>query len=68
MVVKDVALIKKEIASKGMSLRRFSNEIGVSHCYLSQVLNDDIGKRKSPSPTIAKKICDGVERKIGDFF
>lgn len=52
------------IALMGKSVRGFSEEIGVSHSFLSQVIN---GKR-FPSATTAGKIARGLNKKIDDFF
>lgn len=52
------------IALKGLTLRGFASYIGVSHSFLSQVLN---GKRK-PSAVVAKKIADGLGKEIEEIF
>lgn len=52
------------IALQGFTIRGFSKEIGVSHSFLSHILN---GKRK-PSPVVAKKIADGLNKKVEDIF
>lgn len=51
------------IAEHG-SLRQFSKKVGLSHCYLSQILT---GKR-NPSPFAAYKIASGLSLKIEDIF
>lgn len=56
--------IKREIAMKGYSYRSFSKEIGISHSYLSQIIN----KKKLPSAPVAKKISEGLDFNIQDFF
>ena len=52
------------IALKGLTLRSFASEIGISHSFLSQVLNE---KRK-PSAVVVKKIADGLGREMVDIF
>lgn len=56
--------IKREIAIKGYSYRSFSRKIGISHSYLSQILN----RKKMPSAPVAKKISEGLGINIEDFF
>ena len=62
--IKDSFHIKKLIALKGRSIRGFSKDIGVSHSHLSQVLNE----KKRLSPTTAKKIADGLDLNMAEFF
>jgi transcriptional regulator with XRE-family HTH domain len=52
------------IAKRGMSQREFANDIGISHAYLSQLIN---GKKK-PSPSTAGKIAKGLQVNIEDIF
>lgn len=52
------------IALNGKSVRGFSEEIGISHSFLSQVIS---GKR-NPSATTAGKISKGLNKEIEDFF
>ena len=61
---KNTSSIKLLVAKKGLTLRGLSKEIGVSHSYLSQVINGT----KYPSATIAKKISDGLSIGIEDIF
>jgi len=56
--------VKKRIALKGYSVRGFSKRINISHSYLSQILNGN----RCPSPSIAKKIADGLNEDIEDIF
>lgn len=56
--------LKKEIALKGYNLRGYSLKIGISHSYLSQILNN----KKNPSPKVAKKISEGLDKDIRIFF
>lgn len=62
--LKDGVRTRLLIAETGNSLRRFSKNISISHCYLSQILR---GIRK-PSPTVAYKIANGLNLKIEDIF
>ncbi len=52
------------IALNGKSVRGFSEEIGISHSFLSQVIS---GKR-NPSAITAGKISKGLNKEIEDFF
>ncbi|WP_404336405.1 helix-turn-helix domain-containing protein [Planococcus rifietoensis] len=52
------------IGKQGKSMRGFSNHIGVSQSYLSQVLS----LKSRPSATIAKKIAEGLSVNIEDIF
>lgn len=61
--VKDSDEIRKLISLKGETVRSFSLKNGISYGYLSQILNG-----RKPSPKVAKKISDGVERPIDSLF
>ena len=61
---KDSTKVKMMIAKKGNSLREFAKVIGISHPYLSQILNGN----RNPSPTIAAKVAKGLEVEIEDIF
>lgn len=52
------------IAKKGYTIRGFSKVIGISHSYLSQILNT----KQLPSAATANKISKGLEKKIEDIF
>ncbi|WP_117170599.1 helix-turn-helix domain-containing protein [Paraliobacillus sediminis] len=52
------------IAEGGNSLRTFAEEIGISHPYVSQILNF----KRNPSPVAAAKIAEGLGLKLGDIF
>lgn len=52
------------IAESGNTLRSFAHQIGVSHAYLSQVLNG----RRNPSPVFAHKIAKGLGVEIDNIF
>lgn len=62
--IKDKASFDISLAKKGLNYRKFADDIGISHPYLSQVVN---GKR-SPSPYTAMKIAKGVGKKTDDIF
>ena len=62
--VKDLLLLKSLIAHRGLSLRQFARNIGVSDSYLSQIATGN----KAPSQVVAKKISDGLEVDITDIF
>ncbi|WP_142829015.1 helix-turn-helix domain-containing protein [Planococcus soli] len=52
------------LAKKGESMRSFSMLIGVSHPYLSQIMN----KKRNPSARVAYKIAKGLGVKTEDIF
>ena len=52
------------IASKGYSIRDFSNHISISGAYMSDIVNEN----KQPSARIAWKIAQGLDVKISDIF
>lgn len=52
------------IAKAGKSLRSFASSIGISHCYLSQVINN----KRTPSPGVAHKIAKELGQEIDDIF
>lgn len=62
--LKDQVKTKLSIAESGRSLRVFAAEAGISHTYLSQILN---GKRQ-PSATIAYKIAKVLGKEFKDIF
>lgn len=63
-VLKNPNELKMTMALNGLSIRGFSKEIGLSHSFLSQVIN---GKR-NPSAATAKRISTGLQKDIDDFF
>ena len=63
-VLKNPTELKMTLALSGLSVRGFSKEIGISHSFLSQVMN---GKR-NPSAATAKRIATGLQKDIDDFF
>lgn len=62
--LKNSAETKIMMAKKGKTIRSFSKLIGVSHPYLSQILN----KKRNPSATVAHKIAEGLGVKVEDIF
>ncbi len=64
VTLKDSLKTRLSIAESGRSLRGFAKTIGMSHAYLSQILNE----KRTPSPTIAYKIANGLGKEIGDIF
>jgi len=64
MMLKDNTSTRLSIAKKGESLRGFSKNIGISHAYLSQILNE----KRNPSPIIAHKIAKGLDKEIEEIF
>lgn len=52
------------IAQEGKSIRNFAENIGISHSYLSQILN----MQQDPSPVVAKKIADGLNLNLSEIF
>lgn len=63
-ILKNPKELKMAMALNGHSIRGFSREIGLSHSFLSQVIN---GKR-NPSAATAKRISKGLKKDIDDFF
>lgn len=61
---KDKSRVRLMIAEKGESLRGFSDRVGISQGYLSQLLLD----KKQPSPKTACKIADGLNVDVKDIF
>lgn len=64
VTIKNPEKVKVKIATKGYGLRGFSRVIGVSHSYLSQILNG----HKNPSATVASKIAKGLDEDILSLF
>jgi len=62
--IRDAAYTKLEIAKAGYTLRGYSRVIGISHSYLSQILN----QKRNPSPAIASKISAGLHEEVDAFF
>lgn len=64
VTLKDSLSTRLSIAKTGKSLRGFSKNVGISHAYLSQILN----KKRNPSPTVAHKIASGLDTEIEEIF
>ena len=64
MLLKDGEKLREDIVISGHNLKSFSRKIGISHNYLVQIANKD----KNPGPVTAKKICDGLNKQIGEYF
>jgi transcriptional regulator with XRE-family HTH domain len=62
--LKDSRQFQIMLIERGFSQRQFSKNIGTSETYLSQIINN----KKSPSPTIAKKIVDQLGVEFQDIF
>lgn len=62
--LKDSATTRLKIAETGKSLRGFSDKIGISQGYLSQILKGEC----NPSPKVAYKIVKGLNLNIEDIF
>lgn len=55
---------KTEIIRQGYNFKEFSNKLGVSAAYLSSILNG----KKNPSPILAKKISQELQKDIHEVF
>lgn len=64
IVVKDREQLTKLLVTQGYSLRKFSKEINITSGYLSQI----ISHKRNPSPMTAKRIAEGLGKKITDIF
>lgn len=62
--LRDELKIRLLIASEGKTLRGFSEDIGISHTYLSQILN----QYKQPSAVVAYKIAKGLGYDLNQIF
>lgn len=62
--LRDSASTRIKIAETGNSLRGYSESIGISHAYLSQILNN----KRNPSATVGHKIAKGLNLDIEDIF
>lgn len=62
--LKDNLDTKLQIALRGETIRSFSRSIGVSHAFLSQILNE----RRKPSPIVANKIAKGLGKEMEEIF
>lgn len=64
VAVKDPDHLHELIIKSGFTIRSFSKEINISHPLLAQIISSN----RNPSPTTAKKICDGLNKKYDDIF
>lgn len=62
--LKDSSFTKIEVAKRGMSFRQFAESVGISHSYLSQVMN----KKRNPSARVALKISQSLDFEMQDIF
>lgn len=62
--IKDSQDTTKRLILLGFSQRGFAKKIGISGPYLSQIISG----KKTPSPKIAKKICDCLGAAFDDIF
>lgn len=63
-ILKNAETVTILIARTGMSLRSFSNKVGISQSYLSQILKGNY----NPSSVVAYKIANGLGKEIEDIF
>lgn len=64
VTLKDSAQLIKAIALCGLSQSKFADEVGISPCYFSQLIR---GERK-PSPSMAKRIAEGLGKEMQELF
>jgi transcriptional regulator with XRE-family HTH domain len=64
LIVKDSIKIRKAIALAGYTLNAYAEKIGLSGPYLSQIISGS----KLSGPIVAKRICDGLDVEVKDFF
>lgn len=62
--MKNANEVRLMIAKEGHTIKTFARKIGVSHSYISQIIN---GVRV-PSPVVAKKISNGLGMELEDIF
>lgn len=62
--LKDVQEFNKLLIISGFSQRSFAKEINISSPYMNQIANGE----RSPSPKVAKKICDGLNVGFDEIF
>lgn len=62
--LKEPKRMKVFIALEGFTIRSFSQKIGISHSFLSQILNS----QRKASPKTAKKIADGLNKNLNEIF
>jgi transcriptional regulator with XRE-family HTH domain len=64
ITLKSESKLRLLIGQCGQNISGFAKEVGISHSYLSQILN---GKR-SPSPRVASKIAKKLSSNLEDIF
>lgn len=64
IIIKNSELIRSQMLKKGYNLKELGLLCGVSHSYISIVIN---GKR-NPSGKLSKKILDSLDLKFDDIF
>lgn len=64
VTLKDGSKLLEDIARTGCTQSKFAERIGISQPYLNQIINQE----KNPGPAIAKKITDGLGKKLEDYF
>jgi len=62
--LKSIMKTRVILGRQGYSLRQFSDKVGISQSYLSQILS----KKRNPSPNVAYKIAEGLNMKVTDIF
>ena len=62
--IKNPQQMKLLIAKKGFTLRGFASYAGISHSYLSQIVNE----RTQPSARIASYIAKGLDTDLESLF
>lgn len=61
---KDPTTFEMALMKLGYTQRSFAKKIGISSPYLSQIIKGD----RNPSPKVAKKIFDALEKNFDDIF
>jgi transcriptional regulator with XRE-family HTH domain len=64
ITLKSESKLRLLIGQRGQNISGFAKETGISHSYLSQILN---GKR-NPSPIVASKIAKKLSSNLEDIF
>lgn len=64
VVIKDLEEFQRLVVIKGWSKSGFSKEVGISPPYGSQIING----ARNPSPKIANKIAEVLEKDFNDIF
>ncbi|MEW9051893.1 MAG: helix-turn-helix transcriptional regulator [Neobacillus sp.] len=64
ITLKSESNLRLLIGQSGHNISGFAKEVGISHSYLSQILN---GKR-NPSPKVAANIAKNLSSNLEDIF